>query len=89
MQSFAQHLLYAVLFSAFCAPLLAPAQPTAHSQAGGQDGADSNANVAASADEVCPLKISATIPKLSLTSVDGERVDLNAEIAKKPTILIF
>lgn len=41
------------------------------------------------AKNVCPAKPGSTLPKLSLRSVSGEAFDLNASIAKKPTVLIF
>lgn len=41
------------------------------------------------ANKVCPIKVGQTIPKISLLDVNGKDVSLNAEIAKKPTVLIF
>lgn len=44
---------------------------------------------AASAEEVSPLLIGANVPNLTLKPVKGEPFDLNAAIARQPTILIF
>jgi len=45
--------------------------------------------VAASAAEVNPLQVGDHVPSAVLKSVDGKPVDLNTEIAKEPTVLIF
>ncbi len=45
--------------------------------------------VASSADAVCPLKVGMTVPKVGVTSLDGSKIDLSFEIAKKPTVLVF
>lgn len=42
-----------------------------------------------SAEKVKPLKVGDTAPKVTLTSEEGNPFDLNAQIAKKPTVLIF
>ncbi len=44
---------------------------------------------AQSAEEICPLKVGAHIPDITLPSFEGELVNLLAEIASKPTIVIF
>ncbi len=44
---------------------------------------------AESADRIRPLLIGAEVPPLSLKTGDGAEFDLNAAIARKPTILIF
>jgi peroxiredoxin len=45
--------------------------------------------VAASATEANPLQVGDHVPLAVLKSIDGKPVDLTAEIAKKPTVLIF
>ena len=45
--------------------------------------------IAASATDVVPLDKGANVPKLTLKAVDGKAFDLNAAVAKKPTVLIF
>lgn len=47
------------------------------------------ADIAASAQDVRPLLVGATVPSLTLVSVDGEAFDLNEAIKSQPTILIF
>ena len=42
-----------------------------------------------SAMDINPLLIGSSIPDSILLTVDGEEFDLNAEIAGKPTVLIF
>lgn len=42
-----------------------------------------------SADKVRPILVGSTIPKLTLTTVDGKPFDLNAAITKQPTVLLF
>jgi|AntRauTorckE6833_2_1112554.scaffolds.fasta_scaffold00090_30 peroxiredoxin len=44
---------------------------------------------AASADQVTPLLISSQIPNVSLTSIEGESVNLRNMASQKPTILVF
>jgi peroxiredoxin len=70
---------YCLLLFTFCAsaPLFA------------QDGSQHVVPVAGSAEEVCPIKVGATVPKVVLRSVDGVVVNLAEEISKKPTVLIF
>ena len=46
-------------------------------------------NIAASANEICPIKIGAKIPPLKLPAVDGNLFDVNAAFGQKPTVLIF
>jgi peroxiredoxin len=45
--------------------------------------------IAATATDVVPLDKGASVPKLTLKGVDGKAFDLNASVAKKPTVLIF
>ncbi len=45
--------------------------------------------IPASADDICPVKIGAKLPALGLTTVDGKAFDIQAAVAKKPTVLIF
>jgi len=45
--------------------------------------------IAASATDVVPLDKGANVPKLTLKAADGKAFDLNAAVAKKPTVLIF
>lgn len=40
-------------------------------------------------NDISPLLIGETIPKVSIPAADGALFDLNARIAEKPTILIF
>ncbi|MAL19318.1 MAG: antioxidant AhpC [Balneola sp.] len=44
---------------------------------------------AESADQVTPLLISSQIPDVSLTSIEGETVNLRNMVSQKPTILVF
>lgn len=45
--------------------------------------------VAKSPEEINPLKVGAKAPKTSLKTGDGKAFDLNAALAKQPTVLIF
>jgi len=45
--------------------------------------------VANSPNEICPILVGESVPKLELTKVDGSSFNLNAAIEQKPTILIF
>jgi peroxiredoxin len=45
--------------------------------------------VAQSAEEICPLKVGAHLPDITLPSFEGKPVNLLAEVTNKPTILIF
>lgn len=45
--------------------------------------------ISVSATDVVPLDTGARVPKLTLKAVDGKAFDLNAAVAKKPTVLIF
>jgi peroxiredoxin len=45
--------------------------------------------IVAAATDVVPLDRGASVPKLTLETVDGKAFDLNAAVAKKPTVLIF
>ena len=42
-----------------------------------------------SPEEVKPLKVGDTAPKLTLKDADGNDFDLNAAIAQQPVILVF
>ncbi len=42
-----------------------------------------------SAEDIRPILIGAAVPKLTLSTVDGNSFDLNAAITEKPTVLIF
>lgn len=42
-----------------------------------------------SPNEICPILIGESVPKLELTKIDGSSFNLNAAIEQKPTILIF
>jgi peroxiredoxin len=44
---------------------------------------------AATAQEVTPLAVGDSLPELTLKTAEGEAFDLNAAVAKKPTILIL
>ncbi len=46
-------------------------------------------DIATSAQDVRPLSIGATVPSLTLQSVDGRAFDLDGAIKSQPTILIF
>jgi len=41
------------------------------------------------AEDISPLLIGETIPNVKLLDVAGKTVDLKAEVAKKPTLLVF
>lgn len=45
--------------------------------------------VAKSAEQINPLKVGAKAPKTTLKTGDGKAFDLNAALAKQPTVLIF
>ena len=47
------------------------------------------ADIPQSANEVCPLLIGDSVPILTLKTAQGKAFDLNAAIAKKPTVLFF
>lgn len=61
------------------------------SNAGPSDtvGGKSQLAIPASADGICPVKIGAKLPALALTTVEGKAFDVNAVVAKKPTVLVF
>lgn len=42
-----------------------------------------------SAQEIRPLLVGAKVPALSLKTVDGKTLDLRAEIAQKPAVVVF
>ncbi len=44
---------------------------------------------ASSAEETCPLKTGSPIPAVTLVRPDGKPLELRAEVARKPTLLIF
>jgi len=43
----------------------------------------------ARAADVCPVKVGSPLPNVALTAADGKAFDLNAAVAKKPTVLVF
>jgi peroxiredoxin len=45
--------------------------------------------VAATAEQIRPLGVGAGVPRLTLRDAQGRPVDLNAAIAKQPTVLVF
>ena len=45
--------------------------------------------VASSAEEICPLLVSSTIPDITLSRVDGTEFNLKQQVTKKPAVLIF
>ena len=47
------------------------------------------AQVAATADNVKPLLIGQSVPKINLQSIDGQSVAIDSLFALKPTVLIF
>jgi|GEM_PF-804542 len=51
--------------------------------------ADSGGGVPDSADKVKPLKVGDKVPKATPMTEEGKPFDLNAAIAKQPTVLIF
>ena len=40
-------------------------------------------------EDISPLLVGETIPDLSVAGIDGKAVNLKAEVAKKPTVLVF
>ncbi|RMH69201.1 MAG: AhpC/TSA family protein [Gemmatimonadetes bacterium] len=47
------------------------------------------ADVPASAEDICPIKMGAELPQITLTTIEGESFDLKAAVSKQPTILIY
>lgn len=45
--------------------------------------------VAPTAEEAKPIQAGARVPDVKVTNLDGKTVSLRAEVAKKPTILVF
>jgi len=45
--------------------------------------------VATSAEEICPIKVGTSLPKITLRTAADQPFDLNASIAKKPAVLVF
>lgn len=45
--------------------------------------------IAATAVDVVPLAKGASVPKLALKTADGKAYDLNAALARQPTVLVF
>ncbi len=41
------------------------------------------------AEDICPIKIGSRLPRLTVQTMGGKPFDLNAAIARKPTVLIF
>ena len=54
----------------------------------GQQENQTASRIPLSADDICPIKVGAKLPPLTLNSVDGNLVDLNQAVKEKPTILI-
>jgi peroxiredoxin len=50
---------------------------------------DAGANAAASADAVCPIKVGATVPTLTLATADGTPFDVGEAIRQQPTVFVF
>lgn len=72
--------LFIILFSALAIPFaMVQTQNLSNGEAG----------VAASAEEICPIKVGARIPSVSVKTIEGEAVELTSAVAKKPTVLIF
>lgn len=46
-------------------------------------------HIATSADEICPLKVGANIPSVTVRTSDGAAIDLRQAATQKPTVLIF
>jgi len=57
------------------------------STAGAQDSC--KCRVADSADGICPLLVSDTVPDVTLKTIDGKPFRLLEEVQKQPTVLIF
>lgn len=55
---------------------------------GGQVAADST-NIANAPNQVCPILIGSSLPKITLLDLEGNRVELNKVIAEKPSVLIY
>jgi len=47
------------------------------------------ADVAPSAEEIRPILVGASVPEVSVQTIDGEELDLAAAIRSKRTLLIF
>jgi len=45
--------------------------------------------VAPSADRVRPLLIGATVPSVTLATVDGKTIELGEVLSRKPTVVVF
>lgn len=45
--------------------------------------------VATSAEEVCPLKVGSKVPPLVLKTAVGKEFQLNYQLQKKPSVVIF
>jgi peroxiredoxin len=50
---------------------------------------DCNKKIPNNAEDICPILIGQSLPKLILRSQDNELVNLNSVIAEKPTLLVF
>lgn len=45
--------------------------------------------IPSSAEDVQPIMVGQTLPKITLTGVDGKPVDLNQSVTQQPTLLVF
>lgn len=52
-------------------------------------GSDAATRVPNQADDICPILVGQTLPRMVLKSPDGSLFDVNAANAEQPTILIF
>jgi hypothetical protein len=66
-----------VLVSGWCAPLPSVART------------DSDMKIPNRAEDICPVLIGQSLPKIVLRALDNTSFDLNAASAEKATILIF
>ncbi len=53
------------------------------------DRADCRSQVPDKAEEICPILIGQSLPRIVLRTADNAPFDLNAAVAQKPTVLIF
>jgi peroxiredoxin len=77
-------LMIAGIVVLFSAAFMAPGQTTTPSTRPSTVG-----KIAVSAMDVAPLGKGETLPQLRLKTIDGQAFDLNAAVAKKPTVLLF
>lgn len=80
------YLAYISLATLAVLPTLVLSQSTpisSGSTGNGQEG------IAASAEEICPLKVGTNIPPVTVRTIEGSTTELSAEVKKAPTVLIF